>query len=415
MKKIIACSLMLAVAPAFAEVPAKTVVETASLDPRTSEELKAFKEKIAAANPGMDVVSVEADVVRRAVLVAPPPPPRKTPVMAIFVKNNTKTPGMDDEVDGIRDRLAAEVSGHDFAVKDAAEIGAAFNRCKITTAEERAGTIAGLFTGGSVSRIAQMLDVDYILTASINGASQVGRKVGDADHAGDGQFTIYTLRVSTKVLDATTGASVWGVNWRNKRPTPSGNNDDPLVHYNDLADMWVEEVGENMDEVRGKWRAPSAYEGPLASFTVRTTLDDVFTPLATSVDATKQLLEEIRVVAGGITVEIDGAAVGCSGGAFKVRPGLHQMRVTRAWMTPWSGTVNVVDGASFNIALELSAEGFKHYQNKERLRAELALSFAEAAYRRGCRVNFDTANWQDVVLAPGAQTAPAVVVPAVVK
>ena len=293
MRTLLIVPVLALAAPAVrAEAPAASVVETESLDPKTSADLQAFKAKVAAANPGMDIVKVEADVVRRAVLVAPPPPPKTTPVMAIFVKNNTKTRGMDDEVDGIRDRLAAEVSGHDFAVMDSAEIGAAFNRYKITTAEERAGQVAGLFTGGSVTRIAQMLGADYILTASINGASAVGRKVGDDDHSGDGQVTVYTLRVSTKVMDATSGASVWGVNWKNKRPTSAGG--DAMAHYNDLVDMWVEEVGENMDEVRGKWRPPTAYDGALASFTVSTTLDDVFTPLAATVDASKPLKEEIR-------------------------------------------------------------------------------------------------------------------------
>ena len=157
----------------------QTVSEAEKLDPKTSADLQAFKERVKAANPGLDVVRVEADVVRRAVLAAPPPPPPpKPPVMAIFVKNHTKTasrddlsnayrdqnstaPIMDDQVDGIRDRLAAEVSGLDFIIMDSAEIGAAFNRYKITTAEERAGLIAGLFTGGSVTRVAQMLGADY--------------------------------------------------------------------------------------------------------------------------------------------------------------------------------------------------------------------------------------------------------------
>ena len=408
---LIASVFALAAFAGRGEMSATSVVESESLDPKTSADLQAFKAKVAAANPGMDIVKVEADVVRRAVLVAPPPPPKKTPVMAIFVKNNVRAKGvnLDDEVDGIRDRLATEVSGHDFAVMDSAEIGAAFNRYKITTAEERSGQIAGLFTGGSVTRIAQMLGADYILTASINGASSVGRKVGDDDHTGASQVVVYTLRVSTKVMDATTGASVWGVNWKNKRPTPKSTDDpdDPMVHYNDLVDMWVEEVGENMDEVRGKWRPPTAYDGVLASFTVSTTLDDVFTPLAATVDASKPLKEEIRVVAGGVTVEVDGAAVGSPGGVYRVRPGLHQMRVTRAWMKPWTGTVNITEGSHFNIALELSDEGFKHYRSKEALRAELAVCYAEAAFRRGCRVNFDTSGWQNVVIAPGANSTAA--------
>ena len=364
---------------------------------QSSADLDAFKKRVAAANPGLDVVKIEEDVVRRAVLAPPPPPPpAKPPVMAIFVKNHTKTVGMDDQVDGIRDRLAAEVSGMDFIVMDSAEIGAAFNRYKITTAEERAGLIAGLFTGGSVTRVAQMLGADYILTASIIGATEMRR------FAGDRGVTIYTLRMATKVLDATTGGSIYGKNWSNKRPVPMGNGDDAMNLYDDLIDMWVQDTGRDLAEARPRWRAPTAYAGPMVPFTVTTTIDAMIAPLATTVDASKAVKEELRVVAGGITVEVDGATVGSSGGTFQARPGLHQLRVTRQWMTPWTGTVNIQSGAVFNVALELSDEGFRHYKNKEALRAELALAYAEAAFRRGCRINFDTENWQTVTWAPGA-------------
>lgn len=367
---------------------------------KASADLNAFKARVAAANPGLDVVKVEEDVVRRAVLAPPPPPPpQKAPVMAIFVKNHTKTAGMDDQVDGIRDRLAAEVSGMDFIVMDSAEIGAAFNRYKITTEEERAGLIAGLFTGGSVTRVAQMLNADYILTASIIGASQMNRV------AGDRPVTIYTLRMATKVLDATTGGSVYGKNWTNKQPVPQGNGDDAMGHYDDLIDMWVQDTGAELAAARPGWRAPIADSGMLVSFTVRTTLDDIFAPLATTVDASKPVQEELRVVAGGISVAVDGAVVGSSGGTFRARPGLHQMTVSRQWMTPWTQTVNISEGAVFNVALELSDEGFRHYGNKESLRAELALAYAEAAFRRGCRINFDSSAWQNVTWAPGADAS----------
>lgn len=372
----------------------KTVSEAETR--KASADLQAFKARVAAANPGLDVVKVEEDVVRRAVLA--PQAVAKTPVMAIFVKNQTRTAGMDDQVDGIRDRLAAEVSGMDISVMDSAEIGAAFNRYKITTAEERAGLIAGLFTGGSVTRVAQMLGADYILIASIVGASQVNR------FAGDRAVTVYTLRMTTKVLDAATGGSVYGKNWSNKRPTPVGNGDDPMVHYDDLVDMWVQDIGTELAEARPRWRQPTV-DGSLVSFSVSTTVDAIIAPLAATVDATVPVKEELRVVAGGITVEVDGAAVGSSGGTFRVRPGLHQLRVSRQWMTPWSGTVNITDGAVFNIALELSAEGFAHYRNKETLRAEVALAYAEAAFRRGCRINFDSSAWQNVTWASGADAS----------
>ena len=406
---------MLCVAALGQAAGIQTVSEVESR--KTSADLQAFKARVAAANPGLDVVKVEEDVVRRAVLAPPPPPPpAKPPVMAIFVKNHTKTssrddlsnayrdpnstsPIMDDQVDGIRDRLAAEVSGLDFIILDSAEIGAAFNRYKITTAEERAGLIAGLFTGGSVTRVAQMLGADYILTASIVGASQMRRPAGDRG------VTIYTLRMATKVLDATTGGSVYGKNWVNKRPVPMGNSDDAMAIYDDQIDAWVEDTGADLAAARPRWRAPTAASGVMVSFTVVTTLDDIFKPLETTVDASKPVKDELRVVAGGITVEVDGAAVGSSGGTFRARPGLHQLRVSRQWMTPWVQTVNISEGAVFNVALELSAAGFEHYKNKELLRAELALAYAEAAFRRGCRINFDTENWQTVTWAPGADSS----------
>ena len=288
-KTLLVASALIGAAAFGQSAGVQTVSEVESR--QASADLNAFKARVAAANPGLDVVKVEEDVVRRAVLAPPPPPPpAKAPVMAIFVKNNTKTAGMDDQVDGIRDRLAAEVSGMDFIVMDSNEIGAAFNRYKITTAEERAGLIAGLFTGGSVTRVAQMLGADYILTASINRASKMNRI------AGDRAVTIYTLNVSTKVLDATTGGSVYGKNWSNKQPVPQGNGDEEMGHYDDLVDMWVQDISEELAAARPRWRAPVADSGVLVSFTVRTTLDDIFTPLATTVDASKPVQDELRVV-----------------------------------------------------------------------------------------------------------------------
>ena len=46
---------------------------------QSSADLDAFKKRVAAANPGLDVVKIEEDVVRRAVLAPPPPPPPAKP------------------------------------------------------------------------------------------------------------------------------------------------------------------------------------------------------------------------------------------------------------------------------------------------------------------------------------------------
>ena len=370
------------------QVRAQVVTEAEKLDPKTSADLQAFKARVQAANPGLDVVSVDADVVKHAVL-APRPQPQN-PKIAIFVKNQTKTPGMDDEVDGVRDRIAAELAGAGLIVMDKAEIVDGFNRFKVTTAEERAGLIDGIFTGGSSVRVAQMLGCDYVMLASIVGASHLSRTVGDKP------VTIFTLRMTTKVNEAAQGTSVYGSNWSNKVPVPGAADADAMNYYNDLVDQWSKATGE---EIAGKvqtWRRAEPADAILVAFTVSTTIDDLVQGLESGVRAPNDLLNEMRRLVGGVTVEVDGAAVGSSPGTFQAAPGMHQLRITRQWMKPWQQTVSIQAGAAFHVALELSDAGLQKYQSLEGFRAAVAVGYAEAAMRKGVKVNFDTAAWHDV-------------------
>ncbi|MDD4017630.1 MAG: PEGA domain-containing protein [Kiritimatiellae bacterium] len=369
---------------------AQVVTEAQKLDPQSSAELQKFKAKVQAANPGMDVVSVEADVVKRAVL-APRPQPHN-PKIAIFVKNQTRTPGMDDQVDGVRDRISAELAGAGLIVLDKAEIADGFNRFKVTTAEERAGLVEGIFTGGSTVRVAQMLGCDYIMLVSIIGASHTSRT------AGDKQVTIFTLRMTTKVNEAAQGSSVYGSNWTNKLPVPGQYTAgaDELNYYNDLIDQWSAATGQEIASKVQTWRRAEPADTALVEFSVSTTVDELVQGLESGVRAPNELLDEMRRLIGGVTVEIDGATVGSSPGTFKASPGLHQMRVTRQWMQPWQQTVNIQPGATFRVALELSDAGLRRYQSLEGFRAAVAIGYAEAAMRKGVKINFDTAAWRDV-------------------
>jgi len=369
---------------------AQVVTEAQKLDPQSSAELQKFKAKVQAANPGMDVVSVEADVVKRAVL-APRPQPHN-PKIAIFVKNQTQTPGMDDQVDGVRDRISAELAGAGLIVLDKAEIADGFNRFKVTTAEERAGLVEGIFTGGSTVRVAQMLGCDYIMLVSIVGASHTSRT------AGDKQVTIFTLRMTTKVNEAAQGSSVYGSNWTNKLPVPGQYTAgaDELNYYNDLIDQWSTATGQEIASKVQTWRRAEPADTALVEFRVSTTVDELVQGLESGVRAPNELLDEMRRLVGGVTVEIDGATVGSSPGTFKASPGLHQMRITRQWMQPWQQTVNIQPGATFRVALELSDAGLQRYRSLEGFRAAVAIGYAEAAMRKGIKINFDTAAWRDV-------------------
>jgi len=370
----------------------QVISEAEKINVNESAELRAFRKRVEAANPGMDVVSVEADVVKRAVLA-----PRTIPVnpkVAIFVKNQTRVPGMDDEVDGIRDRIGAELAGSGMIIMDQAEIANGFNRYKVTTAEERAGVIAGVFSGGSTVRIAQMLGCEYIMSVKIVRASSTKRT------AGGKPVTIFTLNMSTKINEAVQGSSVYGSNWSSKIPVPGAVAvaDEALNYYSDLVDRWSQETGEEISTKAPTWRRVDAAPVKVVKFSVSTTVDKLIAGLESGVRGPNDVLDEMRRVVGGVTVELDGAALGSSPGTFQASPGLHQLRVTRQWMTPWQKTVNIQEGVAFNIGLELSDAGITRYQSQERFRSMTALAYAEAVMRKGVKINFDTAAWRDVTV-----------------
>ena len=311
--------------------------------------------------------------------------------IAVFVQNRTRVPGMDDEVDGVRDRLAtalAEIEG--FAVLDSAQVADTFRRYKVTADEEKTGLVPGIFTGGSVPRVAQMLGCDYIAAATIVDARAMARNIGGQPAKN------YMLRMTLKIMDAT-GASVDSVLLPAiQMPILGADGDDPMGYYQMLFDKWVAQVTPVVAQKSSRWRKPAEGQG-LVAFTVSTTIDRVIAALESQTKGVSgEQLQELRKVVGGATVELDGAILGSAPSQFAATPGLHQIKVSRAWMEPFTGTINVQPGAVFEIALEMSAEGIEKWGSVEALRANVAQGYAEAAMTRGIKVNHDSSNWRDV-------------------
>jgi len=354
--------------------------------------LREFKARIQAANPDLEVVGVEADVVKRAVL-APRPPPGPEPKIAIFVKNQTTVKGLDDEVDGIRDRITAELAGAGMIVMDAQELASSFDRYKVTTAEERAGLIDGAFRGGSTLRLAQMIGCDYIMTVSITGASKLNVLQGT---------TTFNLNMTAKVQEAVQGSTVYGSNWPGKHPVPN-NMVDPnntLPFFSHMIDQWCQRTAPEMALKSKTWRRVAPADAQMIEFEVSTTIDEFVGGLENGVlgapETLKDVLGELRRMVGGVTVELDGFAVGSSPGKFMTTPGMHQLRISRQWMKPWQQAVVIQPGAKFRVALELSDEGQRKFKDLEGFRSNVAVNYAEAAWRKDIKINFDTAQWRDV-------------------
>ena len=330
---------------------------------------------------------------------ATPVPSTEVPVkkVAVFVQNRTRMPAMDDEIDGIRDRLTASLAAVDgMEVLDSAQIADTFRKYKVSTDEEKKGLVSGIFSGGSVPNVARMIGCDYIVAASIVGASSMKRNMS-------GQLsTVFTLRTTIKVMDAT-GRTVGSVpNWSSSFPVLNEGGDDPMNYYNILIDRWVEDATNQLAENALKWRAPAAAAAALVAFKVTTTIDKVVTELESQTKGTKgELLAELRKVVGGATVELDGAVIGSCPGEFRAAPGLHQIKITRQWMQPYTATVNIVDGMQLDVAMEMSEAGLAKWGSAEAIRADVAQRYGNAARERGVKINLDTSNWRDGVLGGG--------------
>jgi len=315
------------------------------------------------------------------------PEPKK---VAVFVKNNTKVAGMDDEVDGIRDRLAAAMAEVDgFTVLDSSQIADTFRRYKVTVEEEKTGLVPGIFTGGSVPNVAKMLGCDYIVAASIVSASGTRRNVGGTP------ATVFNLRMALKVMDSS-GASVYGIPVKPYTFPATDVVDDPMNYYNILLDRWATEATTALAMKAPAWRKPTAAAQTVA-FTVSTTIDNVKEALESQTKGVKgEQLQELRKVVGGASVEIDGALVGTAPCTIQTTPGLHQIRVRREWMKDYTATVSVSEGQRLEVALELNDEGVAKWGTIEAVRSTVAQGYAEAAWRRGIKMNIDTQNWRDV-------------------
>jgi len=303
--------------------------------------------------------------------------------IAVFVQNRTRVPGMDDEVDGVRDRLSsalAEVDG--LSIVDSAQVADTFRRYKVTVGEEKAGLVSGIFTGGSVPRVAQMLGCDYIAAASIVNASSMKRNIGGR------LAVVYTLRITMKVVGMPA--------WVRQMPILDAV-DEPMNYYQMLFDQWATDVTSAIAQKAPKWRAPKAVAADTVEFFVSSTIDKTVSELESQTKGAKgEQLQELRRVVGGVSVELDGAVIGSAPGPFRAVPGLHQIRVFREWMKPYTATVNITQGMTLEVALEMSEEGISKWGTVEALRADLARRYAEAARERGVKVNIDTSGWRDV-------------------
>ena len=251
----------------------------------------------------------------------------------------------------------------------------------------------------SALRLAQTLDAAGILSVSL---VSLGKET--LAFKGSGIETVndqYSLRVSWKLLEAGAASGIVGDIVTAKRTVrqSAGLIEIPGDAINGLLDDAAEKVAEG---VRTRLAADKSVAASLrdagakrVKFAVGVTAQNLFFPeLVVDKDGVLKISQDKSPVRlEGVTVELDGAAIGTAPFAAPVqaRPGLHRLRLSRDGFKPWEGMVNLYDGFVFSAQLELDDAGLKRWRDQaafvQELKAGEKLNDARVAYIRAAAEN----------------------------
>jgi hypothetical protein len=189
----------------------------------------------------------------------------------------------------------------------------------------------------------------------------------------------HRLRVSYKIVEADAGGAVRGdtvLAEKNDRQTDGLQTEDTDV-VNELLDDASEQLAEAIvksGETLPDQVAPVAQVDFKVSCTMTDPRQQPIMVSAMSIGPDNQLVatnQPIAVQPLDVTVELDGAAIGSAPGEFKARPGLHKLRLSREGFADWSRTINVYDGQTLRVALQMSPAGYAEWLSTTAFLADL--------------------------------------------
>ncbi len=218
----------------------------------------------------------------------------------------------------------------------------------------------------SAQNLARNLEANMILAASITSWGQ-NRRV----YRGHGVETDHTenvLRVTYRIFDSVRGGSLYSDTVRVART--HRNTDELTVTEGDLLNELLDGAALELASLLARrTRERPVEELPerpeRAGFRVDIALRNLTVP-DVHVDAegvvTLSNIEH-EMSPYGVTVELDGVAVGSAPGALEAWPGLHTLRLSREGFRDWERTVNLYDGLELNVAMEPSEEGLARWRD----------------------------------------------------
>ena len=264
------------------------------------------------------------------------------PKAALFVQNRAGAQ-LESRLDAFNDLVSTRLTEAGFEVIRSQDVLARFTESRRAEAAQELrqgvealqtvkseGTVDGPSQEASALRIAQLMGADCLVFASMVSLGE--NRVRVQSYGVPQEVTTTTFRMALRVLEGVGGSQIYG-------DTIAVS--DKVVQN---ANLQVE-AGDQLDGL----------------------LDQGAVELTARVRGSLARIEEARAAAAlvtvtlnapaGAAVELDGVAVGTAPGTFQVRPGVHEVRVTREGYATWEKTVAFADGQTLDIPMELSAVG----------------------------------------------------------
>jgi PEGA domain len=260
-----------------------------------------------------------------------------------------------------------------------------------------------LNNNSSALRLAQSLGADFILIPAITSYG-----TDKKTYNGNGINTVnvtHTLRISYRIVEAGMGGAVRGdtvVAAKTERQTEglqSENGDMLNQLLDDAATQLANLIAKNAESL-----PTEVAKAKSVSFSVACTMADprqqpVMMPAA-GVTADKHLAktQPAPVEAMNVTVELDGVAIGSAPGTFKAGPGLHKLRLTREGFADWVRTVNIYEGQTLSVALQMSDDGYAKWKDTtgflNAIDADRKLTDAEVKRIEGIATYFSNSHYR---------------------
>ena len=293
---------------------------------------------------------------------------RKNYKAAIFVTNRSGSEN-DGKIPVLEDFISSQVTDLGFTVltrEATVDSLRKFDPGAASKPRPADSLDAQLSDQSSALRLAQNMDVDYIIQASIAGFT---RKLNHVKAYGvDSKNEELTLRVTYKILDAAAGGSLTGDTVRvSSTVQQTATSATELAGlFDELLDQAAQKVTASLSTKIVQNRiAPAVAKAGLVTISVQVEAADVMIPdVRIGEENTVTISESKHKVSPlSATVEVDGVAVGTAPGQVSLRPGFTKLRITREGFKPWERTINAVQGQTLTVALVMSDEGYRRWKN----------------------------------------------------